>query len=326
MFSSIASSSSSRLLATSLLRNTRATTRRWLAEASKDGAAKAKATEPAAAVAKADTWWTSAKLWGGLGALAGWGMSGAAMYDAGQAGPEVISLTMTPVLIVYSALFARWAWVVQPQNLLLCSCHVTNVLAQGNQMRRALEHKLNNGEEAEVYAMGQTAAVGGTLIAGSVLAGPMMRSALTKANAGLLSDIAAADAGPFTVHFVSGQHGWLSYYYGSRGRHNICKSVPLCFCFGSLLSHTHPLVPISLSLVLESSSSIPYTTTTTNNTQWAPMSKWMIVSSTNHPRHRTPQLLPHLLHHFPNLLRRVAPVSWNSTARRKRLVSPNTRP
>jgi hypothetical protein len=122
---------------------------------------------------------------------------------------------MTPVLIVYSALFARWAWVVQPQNLLLCSCHVTNVLAQGNQMRRALEHKLNNGQEAEVYAMGQTAAVGGTLIAGSVLAGPMVRSALTKANAGLLSDIAAADAGPFTVHFVSGQHGWLSYYYGS---------------------------------------------------------------------------------------------------------------
>jgi hypothetical protein len=28
-----------------------------------------------------------------------------------------------------------------------------------------------------------------------------------------------------------------------------------------------------------------------------------MVSSTNHPRHRTPQLLPHLLHPFPNLLR-----------------------
>jgi hypothetical protein len=269
MFSSIASSSSSRLLATSLLRNTRATTRRWLAEASKDGAAKAKATEPAAAVvAKADTWWTSAKLWGGLGALAGWGMSGSALYDAGQAGPEVISLTMTPVLIVYSALFARWAWVVQPQNLLLCSCHITNVLAQGNQMRRALEHKLNNGQEAEVYAMGQTAAVGGTLIAGSVLAGPMMRSALTKANAGVLSDIAAADAGPFTVHFVSGQHAWLSYYYGrvaSRGRHSICNSAPPCFCFGPLLAHTHHLLFICLSLLLESSSSIPYTTKTTHS-------------------------------------------------------------
>jgi hypothetical protein len=203
MFSSIASSSSSRLLATSLLRSTRANTRRWLAQ----GAAKDGAKEPVAAAAKVETttttWWTSAKLWGGLGALAGWGMSGAAMYDASLGGPEVISLTMTPVLIVYSALFARWAWVVQPQNLLLCSCHVTNVCAQGNQLRRALEHKLQNGQEEQVYAMGQQAAVGGTLIGASVLAAPMMRSALIKANAGLLSDIAAADAGPFTLHFVS---------------------------------------------------------------------------------------------------------------------------
>jgi hypothetical protein len=35
-----------------------------------------------------------------------------------------------------------------------------------------------------------------------------------------------------------------------------------------------------------------------------------LVSSTNHPRHRTPQLLPHLLHPFPNLLRR--PTFWKA--------------
>mgnify|MGYP003884741869 CR=1 FL=1 len=35
------------------------------------------------------------------------------------AGPDVISLTMTPVMIIYSSLFARWAWVVKPRNLLL---------------------------------------------------------------------------------------------------------------------------------------------------------------------------------------------------------------
>jgi hypothetical protein len=91
-------------------------------------------------------WWTSAQFWGGLGALAGWGMSGSAIYDAFQQGPEVISLTMTPVLIVYSTLFARWAWVVQPRNLLLCACHVTNVGAQMNQFRRALEFNKEEGE------------------------------------------------------------------------------------------------------------------------------------------------------------------------------------
>lgn len=36
-----------------------------------------------------------------------------------QPGPEVISLNMTPVMLIYSSLFARWAYVVQPRNLLL---------------------------------------------------------------------------------------------------------------------------------------------------------------------------------------------------------------
>lgn len=200
MFSAAAVSSSSRLLLTSVSRVTRgrsttATTaaRRWLSETAKD------ASEPA----KKKGLWHSAEFWGGMGALAGWGMSGAAIYDASLQGPEVISLTMTPVLIVYSSLFARWAWVVKPRNLLLMGCHVTNVAAQLNQLRRGLEHKISNGQEDEVYDMGKKAAVGGAVIAGSVLAGPTMRSSLSNMNLGIVSDIAAADAGPFTVHFVS---------------------------------------------------------------------------------------------------------------------------
>ncbi|OEU13800.1 hypothetical protein FRACYDRAFT_165105, partial [Fragilariopsis cylindrus CCMP1102] len=84
---------------------------------------------------------------GAAGAMAAWGMSGAAIYDSVLQGPEVISLTMTPVLIVYSALFARWAWVVKPRNLSLMWCHVANVIAQTNQIRRALEYKVENGEQ-----------------------------------------------------------------------------------------------------------------------------------------------------------------------------------
>lgn len=158
---------------------------------------------------KATTWWNSAEVWGGLGALAGWGMSGAAIYDATLQGPEVISLTMTPVLIVYSTLFARWAWVVIPQNLLLCGCHVTNVAAQLNQLRRALEFKMDNGQEAEVKAMGEKAAIGGAVIAGSVVAGPTVRTMLSNANLGVVSSVAAADAGPFTVHFWAPMSKWF---------------------------------------------------------------------------------------------------------------------
>ena len=40
--------------------------------------------------------------------------------------------------ILYSGLFVRFAWAVQPRNYILASCHTANVLAQGNQLRRPL--------------------------------------------------------------------------------------------------------------------------------------------------------------------------------------------
>jgi Mitochondrial pyruvate carriers len=164
---------------------------------------------PAEEAAKKKGLWHSAELWGGLGAIAGWGMSGAAIYDATQQGPEVISMTMTPVLIVYSSLFARWAWVVKPRNLLLMGCHITNVGAQLNQLRRALEHKISIGEEKQVMELRDKTAMGGAVIAGSILAGPHIRQVLTKANLGIVSTVAAADAGPFTVHFWAPMSKWL---------------------------------------------------------------------------------------------------------------------
>jgi Mitochondrial pyruvate carriers len=188
--------SASRQAAMSALRQSRVAARRFLSEGKEP--ATSGATEAVAATKKTGLW-NSAEFWGGLGALAGWGMSGAAIYDATQQGPEVISMTMTPVLIVYSTLFARWAWVVKPQNLLLMGCHITNVAAQSNQLRRALEHKMETGQEKEVMDLRDKAIMGGAVLAGSVLAGPHVRQFLTKANLGVVSTVAAADAGPFTV-------------------------------------------------------------------------------------------------------------------------------
>eukprot|EP00980_Cylindrotheca_fusiformis_P012893 scaffold3211_cov120-Cylindrotheca_fusiformis.AAC.1 len=200
------SAPASRFVSNAMLRSTSRTAaamtrRRWKSSST------SKETAPAAAAAK--SWWSSAEVWGGLGALAGWGMSGSAIYDAMQQGPEVISLTMTPVLIVYSTLFARWAWVVKPQNLLLCACHVTNVGAQLNQMRRALEFKRSKGEEKQVEELLQTVGVAGAATALLVAAGPRMRSGLSNANLGVVSTVAAADAGPFTVHFWAPMSKWF---------------------------------------------------------------------------------------------------------------------
>jgi hypothetical protein len=192
-----------------MLRSSRSiVTRRWLSDSN------VAAKEAAKVAAKAETkkepvgWWSSPEFWGVCGAMAGWGMSGAAIYDASQQGPEVISLTMTPVLIVYSTLFARWAWIVKPQNLLLCSCHVANVGAQLNQLRRALEHKTANGEQDQVNDMVQKVGIFGAVTAAAVAAGPKMRSVLSNANLGIVSTVSAAPAGPFTVHFWAPMSKW----------------------------------------------------------------------------------------------------------------------
>lgn len=158
---------------------------------------------------KSTSWWSSAQVWGTAGALAGWGMSGAAIYDATQSSPDVISLNMTGVLLVYSSLFARWAFVVKPQNLLLCACHVTNIFAQGNQIRRALQHKSDAGETEEVKATLYNAAGTVAVGLGCIALGPTVQSFLVSSNLGVASTIAAADAGPFTVHFWAPMSKWL---------------------------------------------------------------------------------------------------------------------
>ena len=51
----------------------------------------------------------------------------------------MISQNMTATLFVYSCLFMRFAWRVQPRNMLLFSCHFTNVCAQGYLFARKMK-------------------------------------------------------------------------------------------------------------------------------------------------------------------------------------------
>lgn len=64
------------------------------------------------------------------GPVANWGLPLAAISDCINKDPEMISGKMTPTLALYSALFMRFAWKVQPRNGLLFACHITNVGAQ----------------------------------------------------------------------------------------------------------------------------------------------------------------------------------------------------
>lgn len=53
-----------------------------------------------------------------------------------QKPPEMISGNMTGVMCVYSCLFMRFAWMVQPRNYLLFGVHASNEAVQLYQFQR----------------------------------------------------------------------------------------------------------------------------------------------------------------------------------------------
>ncbi|XP_065650223.1 mitochondrial pyruvate carrier 1-like [Hydra vulgaris] len=88
-----------------------------------------------------DFWWNyicSTHFWG---PVVNWGIPLAAIADM-KKDPDMISPRMTSALCIYSALFMRFAWKVQPRNLLLFACHATNEGAQLIQLGRCVNHSL----------------------------------------------------------------------------------------------------------------------------------------------------------------------------------------
>ncbi|KAI6675472.1 hypothetical protein NL676_003378 [Syzygium grande] len=69
------------------------------------------------------------------GPVANWGFVAAGLVDM-QKPPEMISGNMTAAMCIYSALFMRFAWMVQPRNYLLLACHVSNESVQLYQLSR----------------------------------------------------------------------------------------------------------------------------------------------------------------------------------------------
>ena len=74
------------------------------------------------------------------GPVANWGIPIAAMADMKKS-PDIISPRMTAALCVYSGLFMRFAWMVQPRNHLLFACHAANETCQLVQLGRYFTHK-----------------------------------------------------------------------------------------------------------------------------------------------------------------------------------------
>jgi len=56
---------------------------------------------------------------------------------------------MTTALCVYSALFMRFAWKVQPRNMLLFACHFTNESTQLFQLTRFFDFYYRQSPEQQ---------------------------------------------------------------------------------------------------------------------------------------------------------------------------------
>ena len=74
------------------------------------------------------------------GPLANWGFVLAGVADTWKP-PEQISTNMTAAMCVYSLLFMRFAWEVQPRNYLLLACHACNETVQASNLYRNLQWK-----------------------------------------------------------------------------------------------------------------------------------------------------------------------------------------
>ncbi|XP_040858985.1 mitochondrial pyruvate carrier 1-like protein [Ochotona curzoniae] len=85
---------------------------------------------------------TSTHFWG---PVANWGLPLAAYKDMKES-PEIISGRMTTALIFYSLIFMRFAYRVQPRNLLLLACHSANATLQSIQASRYLAYHYGGGK------------------------------------------------------------------------------------------------------------------------------------------------------------------------------------
>jgi len=75
------------------------------------------------------------------GPAANWALVGAGILDYNKP-VNMISERMTMTLFAYSCMFMRFAWMVQPRNLLLLSCHASNATMQLALLRRKLAHNM----------------------------------------------------------------------------------------------------------------------------------------------------------------------------------------
>eukprot|EP01064_Diplonema_japonicum_P009895 TRINITY_DN1730_c1_g1_i1.p1 TRINITY_DN1730_c1_g1~~TRINITY_DN1730_c1_g1_i1.p1 ORF type:complete len:249 (+),score=70.50 TRINITY_DN1730_c1_g1_i1:379-1125(+) len=152
--------------------------------------------------------WKTTHFWG---PLANWALVGSAVWDGLNYGPEMISVPMTMTMCVYSGLFMRFAWAVQPRNYLLLSCHAFNEMAQITQLCRAYKYKQERGEAINITQKDMAmAAVGCAGAAVGMKVAPTLQNKIAASSLpASVTSFLNHPAGPFTIFFWAPTTKWL---------------------------------------------------------------------------------------------------------------------
>ena len=82
------------------------------------------------------------------GPVANWGFVLAGILDMNKP-VECISERMTATLCCYSIMFMRFAWKVQPRNMILFACHFSNASAQAMLLARKIKYNMSDEAKRE---------------------------------------------------------------------------------------------------------------------------------------------------------------------------------
>lgn len=161
--------------------------------------------------------WKTSHFWG---PVANWGISIAAVVDITTKGPDVISLPMTCSLSLYSILFMRFAWLVQPRNYILFACHGFNEVVQITQLGRKLKYDSEQNPEQFERSKKQIAMFAPVVAGATGGAGMLQRlcfpGIVPKIQQNVMNmplpkkakDLLGHPAGPFTVFFWAPTWKW----------------------------------------------------------------------------------------------------------------------
>ena len=127
---------------------------------------------------------------------------GVAVRDAQVIPADKFDLHMCGTMVIWSCTFLRFFWRVVPRNPLAMSFHVANIAGQGNQIRRAVEYKIENGEREELETFAKAAAATTAVLAGIMGASGRIVSILTRPTMpDSVRSVAGNPIGPLTVFF-----------------------------------------------------------------------------------------------------------------------------